>query len=773
MAEPGTIAEYRGVARGWRELKETVRKYRPDADLRPLRAAYRFARLKHATQRRKSGELYINHPLAVALILAELEMDSATICAGLLHDVVEDTAVTPEEMVKRFGPEVAALVDGVTKLKIVGVDEFAAHSPDESASAASSRSAGPAAPSLRSPQDEARARKRQETVKSAANLRKIFLAMAKDLRVTVVKLADRLHNMRTLDSMPEQKRKRIADETLHIFAPLAHRLGIWQMKWELEDLAFKYVEPEEFKKVATAVAQTRGDRQGEVDEAIRILKERLAAEGIPDAQIHGRPKHLWSIYQKMLKQELDFKELFDLIALRIIVHTKAQCYHALGIVSSLWPPMPGMFSDYIARSKGNMYQSLHIKVIGPHGKPLEIQIRTWEMHRTAEFGVAAHWAYKEKGEGGKAGGDQFERKLAWLRQQIFDMQAEAREPGEFLRSVTEDLFTDQVFAFSPRGDVMDMPAGATPIDFAFRVHSDVGQKCVGAKVNGKMVPLSYQLRNGDVVEIVTRSDGHPSRDWLALAKTAHAKSKIKAYFKRLLHDESVQQGREMLQREIERLGLDSAILRDDALKTLAAQFNVPNDVELLAAVGYGTVSVGALLNRLSPSQPLPPKGIVVGKGRADDRKLKVSAGSIDNVAFRRARCCLPIPGDEVVGYVTRGRGMALHRRECVNIRHYEKTEPERLTSVDYTGGGEGQVYSVNIVIETADRTGLLADVGNIFGEMRTFITAIKTQSHRDHTATHEVAAQEKHVQPLTRLFLAVRRLPDVLDIERAIGGREK
>lgn len=320
---------------------------------------------------------------------------------------------------------------------------------------------------------------------------------------------------------------------------------------------------------------------------------------------------------------------------------------------------------------------------------------------------------------------------------------------------------------------MDLPAGATPIDFAFRVHSDVGQKCVGAKVNGKMVPLSYQLRNGDVVEIVTRSDGHPSRDWLALAKTAHAKSKIKAYFKRLLHDESVQQGRDMLQKEVERLGLDSSLVKEESLKAVAAQLNVPNEVELLAAIGYGTVSIAAVLNKLSPSQPLPPKGLVVGKGRADDRKLKVSAGSIDNVAFRRARCCLPIPGDEVIGYVTRGRGMALHRRECINIKHYEKTEPERLTSVDYTGGGDNQVYSVNIVIETADRTGLLADVGNIFGEMKTFITAIKTQSHRDHTATLEVAAEVKDVEHLNRLFLAVRRLPDVLDIERAIGGREK
>jgi GTP diphosphokinase / guanosine-3',5'-bis(diphosphate) 3'-diphosphatase len=768
MIDSARTTEYRAVYAAYRKLEGTVKKYRPDADLRLLRVAYRFARDKHASQRRRSGEPYITHPVAVAQILAELEMDVPTLAAGLLHDVVEDTAVTPEEMVQRFGPEVAALVDGVTKLKIVGVDEFMDHSPDSSGSGAK---AGEGAD--RSPQDEARAIRRQETVKSAANLRKIFLAMARDLRVMVIKLADRLHNMRTLGAMPEVKRRRIAEETLQVFGPLAHRLGIWQMKWELEDLAFKYAEPEKFAEVAAQVAQTRGERQGEVDEAITILKERLQAEGITDAQVTGRPKHLFSIYQKMLKQELDFKELFDLVALRVIVHTKAQCYHALGIVSSLWNPIPGMYSDYIAHGKSNMYQSLHIKVMGPRGRPVEVQIRTWDMHRTAEFGVAAHWAYKEKGEGGKAS-DQFERKLNWLRQQIFDIQSESREPTEFLRSVTEDLFTDQVFVLSPKGDVLDMPAGATPIDFAYRIHSDVGNRTVGAKVNGKMVPLTYQFKNGDVAEIVTRSDGHPSRDWLGVAKTAHAKSKIKAYFKRLHHAESVVQGRELLQKEAERLGMDaSALLKDDALRAVAPQFNVPSEEELLAAVGYGTISVATVLNRLSPGQPLAPKGLVVGKGRADESKLRVSAGSIDNVAFRRARCCLPIPGDEVVGYITRGRGMALHRRECINLRHYEQTEPERLTPVDYKGGSDGQVYSVNLIIETADRTGLLADVGNIFGETKTFITAIKTQSHRDRTATLEVAAEVKDVEHLNRLFLAVRRLTDVLNIERALGGREK
>jgi guanosine-3',5'-bis(diphosphate) 3'-pyrophosphohydrolase len=763
MSEPEQLQQNKQILAAYRILEQTLAKYKPEADCQLLRRAYRFARQKHSGQFRKSGEPYITHPLAVAQILAEMEMDIPTLAAGLLHDVVEDTAVTQEDMVKRFGAEVAALVDGVTKLNIVGVDEFGKRSAGDTKEQ-------PQEPL--EPHEEARAARRQESVKSAANLRKIFMAMAKDLRVMVIKLADRLHNMRTLESMPAHKRVRIAEETLQVFAPLAHRLGIWQMKWELEDLGFKYSEPESYAEVAAKVAQTRGERQGEVDEAIQILRERLKAEGIMDAQITGRPKHLYSIYQKMLKQELDFKELFDLVALRIIVHSKPECYHALGIVSGLWTPMPGMYSDYIANSKGNMYQSLHIKVIGPRGRPLEVQIRTWEMHRTAEFGVAAHWAYKEKGEGGKAT-DQFERKLNWLRQQIFDLQAEAREPGEFMRSVTEDLFSDQVFVFSPKGDVVDLPAGATPVDFAYRIHSDVGNRTVGAKVNGKMVTLSYKFKNGDVAEIITRSDGHPSRDWLALAKTAHARSKIKAYFKKLLHSESVQDGRDVLQREADRLGLDAhALLKDESLRSVASHFNVPSEEELLAAVGYGTVSAAAVLNKLQPNQPLPPKGLVVGRGRADDSKLKVTAGNVDNVMFRRSRCCLPIPGDEVIGYVTRGRGMTLHRKECINIKHYEKTEPERLISVDYSGG-ENQVYSVNVIIETADRTGLLADVGNIFGEMKTFITAIKTQSHRDRTATLEVAAEVKDVEHLNRLFMAVRRLPDVLDIERALGGREK
>ena len=737
------------------KIEAAVQTYAPDSDLGLLRRAYEFACEKHAGQTRATGEPYITHPVAVAEILAHLEMDAATLAAGLLHDVIEDTSVTQNEMVERFGREVSEIVDGVTKLSIVSADLFGAQStPDD----------GP-----KTPDELARAQRRAETLRTAANLRKIFLAMAQDLRVIIVKLADRLHNMRTLDALPQQKRKRIADETLQIFAPLAHRLGIWQMKWELEDLAFKYAEPAEYEKIAKRVAQTRGDRQKEVDEAIQLLSARLKAEGIP-AQIKGRPKHLYSIYQKMQQQELDFGEIYDLVALRVIVKTRPECYHALGIVSSLWAPIPGMYTDYIARSKSNLYQSLHIKVIGPHGKPLEVQIRTEEMHRTAEFGVAAHWAYKEKGEEGRAE-DRFERKLSWLRQQLSDWQADSKDSGEFLRAVTEDLFADQVFVFTPKGDVIDLPAGATPIDFAYRIHSDVGNKTIGAKVNGKMVALSYNFKNGDFVEIITRSNSTPSRDWLALAKTSHARSKIKAYFKKLLQADNIVKGREVLAREAEKMGLEASVLKDDALRTVAPAFNVPGEQELLAAVGYGTLAAAAVLHKLAPMQ-LQPKGLVLGTKRSDESKLQVVAGGVSNVLFRRSRCCLPIPGDEVVGYITRGRGMALHRIECPNARAAAQREPERLVPVSYTGG-DSQAYAVVLIVQTLDRTGLLADIGAIFAEMKTHITAVRTQSHRDRTATLEISLEVKDVEDLNRVCLGVQKLSDVLDIQRAMGGRDK
>jgi GTP pyrophosphokinase len=740
--------------------------YRPQADADLVRRAFAFACEKHAGQTRNSGEPYITHPVEVTEILADLEMDEQTLAAGLLHDVIEDCGVTGEELSHLFGPEVAHLVDSLTKLQIVGVDE------------GKPRDARPEDAEEMSPATAERRKKQAELAKNAANLRKIFVAMAKDLRVIVIKLADRLHNMRTLDALSPARQFRMATETLQIFAPLAHRLGIWQLKWQLEDLAFKYVEPDAFAQMVAMVARNRKERQAEVDEAIEILQAKLKEEGI-DAQVKGRPKHLYSIYNKLKQQGLEFSDLFDLTALRVIVHTRQECYHALGIVSALWTPIPGMYSDYVAQSKSNMYQSLHIKVLGPQGTPLEVQIRTWEMHRTAEFGVAAHWQYKE---GGKTS-DQFERRLSFLRQQMFDWQADSRDHSEFMRNITEDLFTDQVFVLTPKGDVIDLPTGSTPVDFAYRVHSDVGHHCVGAKVNTRMVPLSYAFKNGDVVEIITRPNANPSRDWLAFSKTSHAKSKIKAYFKRLHHAENVQHGRELLEKELAaQLDRDAkawgddprALLKDESLRQIVPLFNVPNEIELLASIGYGTVAASTVLNRLKPTPSLPERGVQIGGKKADDRKLHIVAGGLDaeNVLFRRSRCCLPIPGDDVIGYVTRGRGMALHRRECPNAQHYLEKEPDRCTPVEYVGN-DGQVYQVFLIIETLDRTGLLADVGNIFGENKTNITAIKTQSHRDKTATLELAIEVRNTDHLATIIQKVHSLSDILDIHRATGGREE
>ncbi len=728
---------------------DRVKSRQPDLDLEPLHKAYRFASLQHAGQHRLSGEPYVTHPVQVASILADLDMDVPTLIAGLLHDVAEDCNVNLDEIRGEFGDEVAYLVDGVTKLHLI--EPGAERNIDEQ----------------QSPDYTDRRRRQQEINRQANNLRKIFLAMASDLRVMVIKLADRLHNMQTLDVMPEAKRSKIAMETLQIYAPLAHRLGIWQMKWPLEDLAFKYLEPERYAEVAARVAATRGERQAEVDEAIEILEKRLRAENI-DALIQGRPKHLYSIYQKMLKQELDFSEIYDLVALRIIVHTRPECYQVLGIVSAIWQPLQGMYSDYIARPKSNMYQSLHLKVVGARNRPLEIQIRTWEMHRMADFGVAAHWQYKE----GSKTKDQFEQKLAWLRQQLFDWETDNRDSVEFLRSVTEDLFADQVFVFSPRGDVFDFPAGATPIDFAYRIHSDVGNHCVGAKINGKMVALSTHFKNGDVVDIITRANSNPSLDWLALAKTSHARSKIKSYFRRLNLAETIAHGRTMLEKEIERLGILLAdLLKEESLRNVASHFNVSTEEELLAAIGYGTVAPTAVINRLRPSDTGPSKQLTISDARSDESKLKVLAGGVDNVMFRRSRCCMPIPGDDIVGYVTRGRGMALHRRECPNAQRALSNERERIVPIDFSGG-EGQVYGIQLIIISMDRTGLLGDIGAVFGEMKTNITAIRTQSHRDHTATLNVTAEVADMEHLSRLLAGVRRLSDVLDVQRVLVGRE-
>ena len=756
------------------DIIRRARVYNPRSDDALLRRAYDYAKAKHEGQLRRSGEPYITHPIAVTIVLTELEMDDATLAAGLLHDVVEDCGISRDQLAAEFGAEIADLVDGVTKLKLA---DFEARSEAEPGARIDTLPAETpeAADAL------ARKKRHGETTKSAANLRKILLAMAKDLRVMVIKLADRLHNMRTLGAMPEHRQKKVAAETLQIFAPLAHRLGIWQIKWQLEDLAFKYLNPEAYTELKQKLDRTRAQREKDIAIATDTLKTRLAEEGI-QSEFQGRPKHLYSIYNKMQKQTLDLGEIYDLIALRVIVPTVADCYHALGIVHQVWMPLPGRFDDYIAKTKSNGYQSLHTKVIGPNGEPLEIQIRTTEMHRTADFGIAAHWQYKEGGGGkSKSGGDdkRFDKKLTLLRQQLFDWQYDAKEPGEFLRSVVGDLFTDQVFVFTPKGDVLDFPLGATPVDAAYRIHSALGQHLSGAKVNGKIVPLTYHFKNGDIVEILTRPNANPSLDWLASAKTSHARTKIKAYFRKLRYASNVARGRELLQKELERLHLDiKALMTPEVLNKIGEQMNHPGMEDLLAAIGYGDAAVGSVVTRLRTLAQETPheegsrtfdRRIVSGHS-VNTSKLQVG-GDLEDVAIVRAKCCQPVPGDEVSGYMTRGKGIALHRHGCANVAHYQQTEPERLIEIDWKPSDPTQRYSTDIKIELVDRLGLLEDIGKLFSEVKTFIQAIRTRSYPNHTAVMQVTFDAIDTDHIAAMITRLRRLTDVMDIHR-LGANE-
>jgi guanosine-3',5'-bis(diphosphate) 3'-pyrophosphohydrolase len=719
-------------------LLEQVRAYNPEADTDLLRRAYARAEQAHAGQLRDSGAPYIKHPLNVAQILAELQSDVPTIAAGLLHDVVEDTSVGLDAIRSEFGEEVAMLVDGVTKLSRTELSRRVL----EEASAGD---------------DEAPVPKSQER---AANIRKIFLAMAKDVRVMIIKLADRLHNMQTLDNVEPARQKRTADETLQIFAPLAHRLGIWHFKWQLEDLAFKYLDGKAYDQLVDALARTRREREEDVAEVRKVLVEKLKEHHIP-AEIQGRAKHLYSIWNKLKKQKLALDELYDLIAVRVIVNTVAECYHVLGIVHEIWLPIPGLFSDHIARPKPNMYQSLHTKVIGPRGEPIEIQIRTTEMHRTADFGVAAHWNYKEGGRPDK----RFEGKLTWLRQQFFDWQSDNTSDQEFMKSVTEDLFTDQVFVFTPKGDVIDLPVGSGPIDFAFRIHSELGLRCTGARVNGKLVPLTYKFRNGDIVEIMTRPSAQPSYDWLTLVKTSHAKSRIRNWFRKQRHSEMVQRGRELLEREATRLGLDvKETLKPERLEPLYKQMNYHHEEDLLAGVGHGHIAAAAIINRLKAQEPAKPQ-VITGRPATTQGRLKISADGMDDLFIRRSRCCMPLPGEEVVGYITRGKGIAIHREGCANIQDAILHEPDRIQRVDWSHQSEEKL-SIPLRIETMDRVGVMADVSSAFSERKINIEKATIRTRPGDCAVWDIIVDVSDVGELDTVIRVVSAIPDVLSVTR-------
>ena len=722
------------------QIEAQVRAYNPDADLTGLDEAYDFAIAAHEGQMRKSGEPFVHHPIEVALILAELHMDTATLKAALLHDTVEDSEVTIDEVRKRFGAEVAELVDGVTKL---GKIEF------ESLSEAQSN-----------------------------NLRKMLIAMAKDIRVILIKLADRLHNMRTLSALPEERRIEKARETMEIYAPLAHRLGISSIKWELEDLAFYYLEPHKFHQVSRMVAESRKAREEYLGKVIDQLRDELQAIGI-DAKISGRPKHLYSVYQKMSQKGKDFNEIYDLIALRVIVESVKDVYGALGTVHSIWKPVPGRFKDYVAMPKFNMYQSLHTTVIGPSGSPLEIQIRSEEMHRTAEYGVAAHWRYKE----GSRGEDAFDERLAWLRQML-EWQTELKDPREFMEALKIDLFEEEVFVFSPKGDVISLKRGSTPIDFAYAIHTEVGNKCVGAKVNGSIVPLGYELQMGDRIEILTNKNSKPSRDWLNIVKTSSVKSKIRNYFSKVTREDDLVRGRDELAKVMRKHGLGiGSKSAEKAIDAVAKEMNYAHAEDVLAGIGAGKISakqVGTKLLKLmsKDAETAKPEHKVeefplsqpMIAPRAKRRKTGggIKVKGIDDVLVRLARCCNPVPGDKIIGFVTRGRGVSVHRLDCPNARELLST-PERIIDVEWDLGTE-TTYQVEIFVEALDRLRLLQDVTSALAESGVNILASSTTTHKDGLVDMRFLFEIGDLSRLDVVLREVRGVGGVFEARRMLPG---
>ena len=722
------------------ELMEKLHKASPEG-IKLVEKAYSFAEEAHRGQLRNSGEEYIQHPLEVAKILLELEMDEATIAAAFLHDVVEDTHYTNEDIEREFGSQVAILVDGVTKL---GRIEY----------------------------------KSKEELQ-VENLRKMFLAMAKDIRVILIKLADRLHNMRTLKFHSEKKQKEIALETLEIFAPLANRLGIFRIKWELEDLSFRYLKPQEYYDLSEGIALKRAEREVQINEVISQLSKRLAEVGIK-ADISGRPKHFYSIYRKMINQHRELSEISDLTAVRVIVDSVNDCYGALGIIHTMWKPLPGRFKDYIAMPKPNMYQSLHTTLVGAHGEPYELQIRTWEMHRTAEYGIAAHWKYKE-GAGKPVGGN-FEQKLSWLRQML-EWQHDSRDAGEFMESLKIDLFADTVFVFTPKGDVVELPAGSCPVDFAYRVHTDVGHRCVGAKINSRIVPLETKLANGDIVEILTSKQSNgPSRDWLSFVKTSQAKNRIRGWFKKEKREENIVRGREGIEREVRKLGLDPAqVLKSDLLLKIGKSYNITNVEDLYAAMGDGAVTVNKVLVRLKEDltkderERLQLEALQQGEGKPSIGYGKASQGvrvkGVDNILVRFSRCCNPLPGDDIVGYITRGRGVSIHRRECDNVKAHSQEEQARMVEVIWDTEVES-IYPVDLEIFALDRPRLVTDVMNVVMETRTNILGINARVAKDKNTHIQLSIEIRNLGHLYNVMQKIRRVKDVTSVERVhLGGR--
>ena len=732
----------------YKELINSVLKYHPSTDISMIEKAYKVASEAHEGQKRKSGEPYIIHPLCVAIILADLELDKETIVAGLLHDAVEDTWMTYEEVEKEFGSEVALLVDGVTKL---GQLSYSADKVEV----------------------------------QAENLRKMFLAMAKDIRVILIKLADRLHNMRTLQYMRPEKQQEKARETMDIYAPIAMRLGISKIKVELDDLSLKYLKPDVYYDLVQKVALRKSEREQFVGAIVKEVKKHMDDANIK-AQVDGRVKHFFSIYKKMVNQDKTIDQIYDLFAVRILVDTVKDCYAALGVIHEMYKPIPGRFKDYIAMPKPNMYQSLHTTLIGPNGQPFEIQIRTYEMHRTAEYGIAAHWKYKESSDGKVPVGKSEEEKLNWLRQ-ILEWQRDMSDNKEFMSLLKNDLdlFADSVYCFTPQGDVKTLPSGSTPVDFAYSVHSAVGNKMVGARVNGKLVPIEYEIKNGDRIEIITSQNSQgPSRDWLKLVKSTQAKNKINQWFKKELKEDNILKGKEMLAQYARAKGFKIAnYTKTQYLEAVLRKYGFRDWDSVLAAIGHGGLKEGQVFNKLveaydkenkknlTDEQVLEAASETQEKLHIAKSKSGIVVKGIHDVAVRFSKCCNPIPGDEIVGFVTRGRGITIHRTDCVNVLNMSETDRTRLIEAEWQQPGtkEKEKYMAEIQVYANNRTGLLVDLSKIFTERKIDLRSINSRTNKQEKATISMSFEIGSKEELRSLIEKIRQVESVIDVERTTG----
>ena len=731
------------------EILDKVKSYAPNGDLETIIKAYKLAKYAHRDQKRKSGEPYFIHPLAVANIICDMQLDIETVSGGLLHDVVEDTEYTYEDIESIFNKEIADLVDGVTKLGKI------------------------------------KYRSKEET--QSENLRKMFLAMAKDIRVILIKLADRLHNMRTLNYMDPEKAKYKATETLEIYGGIAHRLGISKIKWELEDLALRYIDHDGYYELVEKVSMKRSQREENITRIVTCLQEKFAEMEIA-CDVYGRPKHFYSIYRKMKNKHKSFEEIFDLTAVRVLVDTVKDCYAVLGVVHTLWKPIPGRFKDYIAMPKPNMYQSLHTTVVGPDGEPLEIQIRTHEMHNIAEYGIAAHWKYKEGISNSKE--DKIEEKLQWLRQ-MMEWEKDVKDPHEFMDALKEDVFSSQVYVFTPQGDVIELPAESTPIDFAYRVHTNVGNKCVGAKVDGRMVTLDYKLQNGNIVEILTSSNSPgPSRDWLGIVKTPNAKSRIRQFFKKERREENIERGNAILEREFKKHGLpttkDSVI--DKNMLIIAKKFNQPNVEDLIATVGYGGIMASQVVTKLkelyiremrqtmkekkaSLSEDIEKHNISdaeYSKKRKKTPSQGIIVEGLDNILVRFAKCCNPLPGDEIVGYITKGRGVAVHRADCVNVNPDDEFFKKRMIKVSWDGEGKdsNSTFEAEIQIKVVDRRGIVNEITHIVANEKIGLNGINARKGKDSEVTINLLVEVEGTEQLDYIMKKIKAVPGVERIYR-------